>query len=138
RHLFWANRAGLIPHVRRRSLFPPLPVGLVLLKISDVFYIERCAARTRPWKETDWANRKRPTDFQASHGRGCYLKIVASGTAGNRRRVGPLLAFSRVPRHTPRESCMDLAKTLKIDSVSRLHPTPPLRMGPTQTVAEAV
>ena len=33
---------------------------------------------------------------------------------------------------------MDLAKTLKIDSVSRLHPTPPLRMGPTQTVAEAV
>ena len=33
---------------------------------------------------------------------------------------------------------MDLAKTLKIDSVSRLHPTPPLRMGPTQTEAEAV
>jgi CBS domain-containing protein len=33
---------------------------------------------------------------------------------------------------------MDLAKTLKIDSVSRLHPSPPLRVSPTQTVAEAV
>src|SRR5437667_11700891 len=32
---------------------------------------------------------------------------------------------------------MDLAKTLKIDSVSRLHPSPPLRISPTQTVAEA-
>jgi CBS domain-containing protein len=32
---------------------------------------------------------------------------------------------------------MDLAKTLKIDSVSRLHPSPPLRINPTQTVAEA-
>ncbi|HLJ96415.1 MAG TPA: CBS domain-containing protein [Gemmataceae bacterium] len=32
---------------------------------------------------------------------------------------------------------MDLAKTLKIDSVSRLHPSPPLRIRPTQTVAEA-
>jgi CBS domain-containing protein len=33
---------------------------------------------------------------------------------------------------------MDLAKNLKIDSVSRLNPTPPLRIGPGQTVAEAV
>jgi signal-transduction protein with cAMP-binding, CBS, and nucleotidyltransferase domain len=33
---------------------------------------------------------------------------------------------------------MDLAKNLKIDSVSRLHPTPPRWVGPTQTVAEAV
>jgi CBS domain-containing protein len=33
---------------------------------------------------------------------------------------------------------MDLAKTLKIDSVSRLHLSPPLRIGPTQTIAEAV
>jgi CBS domain-containing protein len=33
---------------------------------------------------------------------------------------------------------MDLAKNLKIDSVSRLHPTPPLRVSPTQTAAEAV
>jgi CBS domain-containing protein len=33
---------------------------------------------------------------------------------------------------------MDLAKNLKIDSVSRLNPTPPLRVGPAQTVAEAV
>jgi CBS domain-containing protein len=33
---------------------------------------------------------------------------------------------------------MDLAKNLKIDSVSRLHPTPPLRVTPQQTVAEAV
>ena len=32
---------------------------------------------------------------------------------------------------------MDLAKTLKIDSVSRLHTSPPLRISPTQTVAEA-
>jgi CBS domain-containing protein len=31
---------------------------------------------------------------------------------------------------------MDLAKTLKIDSVSRLHPTPPLCLRPDQSVAD--
>jgi CBS domain-containing protein len=33
---------------------------------------------------------------------------------------------------------MDLAKNLKIDSVSRLHPTPPRQVAPHQTVSEAV
>lgn len=33
---------------------------------------------------------------------------------------------------------MDLAKNLKIDSVSRLQPTPPWQVGPQQTVAETV
>lgn len=33
---------------------------------------------------------------------------------------------------------MDLAKNLKIDSVSRLQPTPPRQVSPRQTVAEAV
>jgi CBS domain-containing protein len=33
---------------------------------------------------------------------------------------------------------MDLVKNLKIDSVSRLHPSPPWHVGPDQTVAEAV
>ncbi len=33
---------------------------------------------------------------------------------------------------------MNLAKNLKIDSVSRLHPTPPLQLSPNQTVAEAI
>jgi CBS domain-containing protein len=33
---------------------------------------------------------------------------------------------------------MDLAKTFRIESVSRLHPTPPLRISPAQTVAQAV
>jgi CBS domain-containing protein len=33
---------------------------------------------------------------------------------------------------------MDLARNLKIESVSRLHPTPPRQVLPTQTVAEAV
>lgn len=33
---------------------------------------------------------------------------------------------------------MDLAKSLKVDSVSGLGPTPPLHVTPTQTVAEAV
>jgi CBS domain-containing protein len=33
---------------------------------------------------------------------------------------------------------MELARNLKIDSVSRLHPTPPRRIAPEQTVAEAV
>lgn len=33
---------------------------------------------------------------------------------------------------------MDLAKNLKIDSVSRLRPTPPRQVSPQQTVAEAV
>jgi CBS domain-containing protein len=33
---------------------------------------------------------------------------------------------------------MELARNLKVDSVSRLHPTPPFRVRPEQTVAEAV
>jgi CBS domain-containing protein len=33
---------------------------------------------------------------------------------------------------------MDLARNLKIDSVSRLNPTPPYQVAPGQTVAEAV
>jgi CBS domain-containing protein len=33
---------------------------------------------------------------------------------------------------------MDLARNLKIDSVSRLNPTPPLRVTPSQTVQETV
>src|SRR5947209_316560 len=33
---------------------------------------------------------------------------------------------------------MDLARNLKIESVSRLHPTPPLHVQPLQSVAEAV
>lgn len=33
---------------------------------------------------------------------------------------------------------MDLARNLKCDSVSRLHPAAPLQIGPDQTVAEAV
>lgn len=33
---------------------------------------------------------------------------------------------------------MELARTFKVESVSRLQPTPPLRLRPTQTVAEAV
>ena len=33
---------------------------------------------------------------------------------------------------------MELARNLKTDSVSRLHPTPPLMVAPAQTVAEAV
>jgi CBS domain-containing protein len=33
---------------------------------------------------------------------------------------------------------MDLARNLKIESVARLHPTPPRQAGPSATVAEAV
>jgi CBS domain-containing protein len=33
---------------------------------------------------------------------------------------------------------MDLARNLKVESVSRLRPTPPLQVNPRQTVAEAV
>jgi CBS domain-containing protein len=33
---------------------------------------------------------------------------------------------------------MDLSKNLKIDSVSRLHPTPPRQVAPNQTVSQAV
>ncbi len=33
---------------------------------------------------------------------------------------------------------MDLARNLRVESVSRLHPTPPLQVGPAQTIAEAV
>jgi CBS domain-containing protein len=33
---------------------------------------------------------------------------------------------------------MELARNLKVDSVSRLHPTPPWSVGPEQTVAEVV
>jgi CBS domain-containing protein len=38
----------------------------------------------------------------------------------------------------PRDPLMDLARNLKIDSVSRLNPTAPLHVSPEQTVAEAV
>src|SRR5205085_943361 len=47
-------------------------------------------------------------------------------------RPGPLRPRGR------RDGVMDLAKTLKIDSVSRLHPTPPLCIRPEQSVADAV
>jgi len=50
-----------------------------------------------------------------------------------------------VPRILPagslqltRVTAMDLAKNLKIDSVSRLHPSAPLQVAPTQTVGEAL
>jgi len=33
---------------------------------------------------------------------------------------------------------MDLGRNLKVESVSRLHPTPPWQVAPTQTVADAV
>jgi CBS domain-containing protein len=33
---------------------------------------------------------------------------------------------------------MELARNLKVESISRLYPTPPLHIGPEQTVAEAV
>ena len=33
---------------------------------------------------------------------------------------------------------MDLARNLKVESVSRLHPSAPLQVRPNQTVAEAV
>jgi len=33
---------------------------------------------------------------------------------------------------------MDLARNLKVESVSRLHPTPPWQVAPTQSVADAV
>jgi signal-transduction protein with cAMP-binding, CBS, and nucleotidyltransferase domain len=33
---------------------------------------------------------------------------------------------------------MDLARNLKVESVSRLHPTPPWQLEPTQTIADAV
>jgi len=36
------------------------------------------------------------------------------------------------------DEIMQLARNLKTDSVSRLQPTPPLKVQPTQTVAEAV
>jgi CBS domain-containing protein len=42
--------------------------------------------------------------------------------------------FLRIATTSP----MELARNLKVDSVSRLNPTQPLRIGPEQTVAEAV
>jgi CBS domain-containing protein len=38
----------------------------------------------------------------------------------------------------PGQAKMNLAKSLKIESVSRLHPSPPIQLSPQQTVAEAV
>jgi CBS domain-containing protein len=45
----------------------------------------------------------------------------------------PFLASEHLP-----DNLMNLAKSLKIESVSRLNPSPPLQMSPEQTVAEAV
>src|SRR5262249_36109588 len=70
-----------------------------------------------------------------------------TGSARERGAVVPL--YRRFPR--ARTACpgrhagyaytrrlMDLARNLKIDSVSRLHPTRPLCVRPEQTIAEAV
>ncbi len=61
----------------------------------------------------------------------CNPKGLGSGS-GVRRIV---LA---VPRYKGSSDSMELARNLKVDSVSRLHPTPPWSVGPEQTVADAV
>ena len=43
-----------------------------------------------------------------------------------------------VPHRELDRTLMELARNLKVDSVSRLHPTPPYRVRPEQTVDEAV
>src|SRR5262245_45715858 len=42
------------------------------------------------------------------------------------------------PERSPTEKPMDLARNLKVESVSRLHPGAALQLRPTQTVLEAV
>src|SRR5438874_4188594 len=67
-------------------------------------------------------------EFRARLRRECYPNSgSAKGAPPPSRRISPLA-----------RAAMDLAKNLKIDSVSRLHPNPPHRVSPSQSVAEAV
>jgi CBS domain-containing protein len=50
------------------------------------------------------------------------------------RQVSPALQ----PGKASEFLIMELARNLKVESISRLHPTPPLHVGPEQTVADAV
>src|SRR5579862_4377462 len=53
--------------------------------------------------------------------------------------MAPHPTFSRSGRgQGGRRLTMDLARNLKVESVSRLQPTPPLQVRPEQTVSEAV
>lgn len=57
---------------------------------------------------------------------------------GRKREAIPLLISSDSEQALTGSSYMNLAKKLKIESVSRLDPLPPLQMSPNQTVAEAI
>src|SRR5262245_30809650 len=86
-----------------------------------------------PRKESETG--KRPSGRPAKQGRGCYLK------SGCTSRTGTHPGRGSPPTGPPcrrRASLMDLAKNLKIECISRLHPSAPWRIRPEQTVAEAV
>jgi CBS domain-containing protein len=65
-----------------------------------------------------------------------FLLTVALEVKEHQReaRLSRTLSVGLARRMPP----MNLAKSLRIESVSRLHPLNPLRMSPSQTVAEAV
>src|SRR5438132_1607430 len=120
--------------------FSPLPSTPALPRISYVIYIESCAGGTRAFAPTRQVSWKRATVFRASGGRECYPEDSGPlrSTATEEGPVQTPCPPPSFPPDGPRDAVMDLAKTLKIDSVSRLHPSPPLRARPEQTVAEAV
>src|SRR5688500_9605125 len=78
---------------------------------------------------------KRPLSGRAGRGRRCFLNN--RGLSGGADPAdGP--AYSSPPAAWPclvsgESPYMDLAKNLKIDSVSRLNPSPPLKVEPGQT-----
>lgn len=68
-------------------------------------------------------------EFRAKRTGECYLYL---------EREGHCTPSGFQPAPTTQERSMDLAKNLKIDSVSRLHPTAPRQVTVKQTVADAV
>src|ERR1700726_4922222 len=108
---------------------------LVLRRISSVTYVQDCASQAAACAESVQANRKSWREFPASRGRGCYCKVGGHlrTTVTEAGQIGTP-PFPLGPSNGQRESVMDLAKTLKIDSVSRLHLSPPLCISPEQTV----
>src|SRR5262249_36144558 len=81
---------------------------------------------------------KRLTDYRASRHLECYGSSRRFETIQRQQQEGPGLPVPLSPPGVRRDHAMELAKNLKIDGVSRLNPTPPLRIAQVQTVAEAV
>src|SRR5688572_18646177 len=91
----------------------------------------------RPRKAESSGNR--PRNFRPALNADAILCSGGPGDHyGNRGTIDTAPPPARGPARRTTRPVMDLAKNFKIDSVSRLNPSVPLRISPSQTVADAV